>query len=152
MKILVALDSSNYADGILEEIANRSWNAGTEIRLVTTTETTGHWDADDQYLNQCQFILNERAKRLTKKMRADLKIIGEVIEGSASSMINKTAKEWGADLIVIGSHGDTGIRKTGIGSVAAAVVNEAPCSVEVVKLHKSRRHTSKLEVSIQAKN
>lgn len=147
MKILVAIDSSHFADGILGEIAKRTWDIGTEIRLLTSTETTGHWDADDQYLNQCRVILTERTKRLSTKLRKGVKVVGEVIEGGASSTINRLAKEWGADLIIIGSHGDTGIRKAGIGSVAAAVVNDAPCSVEVVKLRKNHPNKGRLTVS-----
>lgn len=149
MRILVAIDSSHFADGILNEIAKRDWNVGTEIRLITSTETTGHADADDQYLNQCQIILDGRTKRLSTRLHRGVKIIGELIEGNASSVINKTAKDWRADLIVIGSHGDTGIRKSGIGSVAAAVVNGAPCSVEVVKLPRHHRHKRTTPTSAQ---
>lgn len=152
MKILVAVDSSGFADNILNEIAGRNWDPGTEIRLVTSIETTGHWDADDQYLHQCRVILNERAKTLLKKLRKGVKVIGEAVEGSASSTINRTAEEWGADLIIIGSHGDTGVRKAGLGSVAAAVVNEAPCSVEVVKLHKNQQSKGRPTVSAQVRN
>jgi nucleotide-binding universal stress UspA family protein len=38
-----------------------------------------------------------------------------------------------ADLVVVGSHGRTGLQKLLIGSVAAHVVTHAPCSVVVVK-------------------
>ena len=138
MKILVAIDSSPHADGILDQVASRAWTKDTEFRIITATETTGHWDADDQYSNLCRVILNERTRRLAERMGNDLKISGEVIEGSASTVIIKAAKDWHADLIIIGSHGDTGVRKAGIGSVAAAVVNESPCSVEVVKIHRAR--------------
>lgn len=43
------------------------------------------------------------------------------------------AERWPADLIVIGTHGYTGIKRWLLGSVAQAVVNRAPCSVEVVR-------------------
>lgn len=144
MKILVAVDSSPYADGVLDEVAKRAWTKGTEIRIITAVETTGHWDTDDQYSNQCQIILNVRCKRLAEKLPKHLKITGEVVEGSAAQAIVKAARESETDLIMLGSHGDTGIRKLGIGSVAAAVVNEAPCSVEVVKLQRMSRPKSKL--------
>ena len=38
-----------------------------------------------------------------------------------------------ADLIVLGSHGYTGIKRFLLGSVALSVVSHAPCSVEVVR-------------------
>lgn len=42
------------------------------------------------------------------------------------------AKEWGADLIVVGSHGYTGLKRMLLGSVSQAMVDHAPCPVEVI--------------------
>jgi nucleotide-binding universal stress UspA family protein len=72
---------------------------------------------------------------LRKKLKRN-QITCVVLEGNASSMIIQEARDCGADLIVIGSHGETGVRKTQVGSVTAAVVNSAPCSVDVVKVGK----------------
>jgi len=49
------------------------------------------------------------------------------------------ADEWGADLIVVGSHGRTGVKRWLLGSVAGAIVSHAPCSVEVVRRRELRR-------------
>ena len=43
------------------------------------------------------------------------------------------AREFGADLIVVGSHGHNRFRRLVLGSVAGAVVAHAPCSVQVVR-------------------
>ena len=43
------------------------------------------------------------------------------------------AEEWSADLVVVGSHGYTGLKRLLLGSVAQSVVSHAPCSVEVVR-------------------
>jgi nucleotide-binding universal stress UspA family protein len=48
-------------------------------------------------------------------------------------MIVEEARDWGADLIVLGSHGYGRVRRVVLGSVAAAVVAIAPCSVLVVR-------------------
>ncbi len=133
MKVLVCMDSSIYADEILNEIAHRPWPGDTEFRLVTAVESTGRWDYDQQNLSQAAQILNQRVNLLMTRLKGHM-LKGEVIEGSAHQKINEFAAEWNADLVLIGSHGDTGIRKSSIGSVAAAVVNDAPCSVEVIKL------------------
>jgi nucleotide-binding universal stress UspA family protein len=58
-----------------------------------------------------------------------------VREGDARSAILDEADSWGADLIVVGSHGRTGLKRLVLGSVAAAVVAHAHCSVEVVRRH-----------------
>jgi len=53
--------------------------------------------------------------------------------GRASAEIVKAAKEWPANLIVIGSHGRGGIQRAVRGSVAEAVMRAASCPVMVVK-------------------
>jgi len=57
----------------------------------------------------------------------------QVRRGDPKSVIIDEADEWGADLIVVGSHGHTGIKKWLLGSVAQSVVSHAPCSVYVVR-------------------
>ena len=52
---------------------------------------------------------------------------------SAASGIVQAAQAQGADLIVVGSHGRTGIARLMLGSVAAKVVAESPVPVLVVR-------------------
>jgi nucleotide-binding universal stress UspA family protein len=54
-------------------------------------------------------------------------------EGAAAPEIERVAKEKRADLVVIGTHGRTGLSRMFIGSVAEAVVRKAPCAVLVVR-------------------
>jgi nucleotide-binding universal stress UspA family protein len=56
-----------------------------------------------------------------------------VVVGKPAAEIVKTAKEWPADLVVIGSHGRQGIERVLLGSVAEAVGRSAHCSVLVVR-------------------
>jgi nucleotide-binding universal stress UspA family protein len=53
--------------------------------------------------------------------------------GKSGQEIVEEAKQWGADLILMGSHGRTGLKRVLLGSVAEYVVAHAPCSVEVVR-------------------
>ena len=53
--------------------------------------------------------------------------------GRASQEILDLAREVGADLIMLGSHGMTGIERLLLGSVSERVVREAGCTVEVVR-------------------
>jgi universal stress protein family protein len=57
----------------------------------------------------------------------------KVVEGVPKDMIVQEANDWGADLIVLGSHGYGRVRRMVLGSVAGAVVAKAPCSVQVVR-------------------
>lgn len=54
--------------------------------------------------------------------------------GDARDVINQTAKEIGADLIVIGTHGRTGLSRALLGSTAETVVRTAPCPVLTVRI------------------
>ena len=58
----------------------------------------------------------------------------------ARETIVDTATEEGADLIVIGTHGRTGLTRLVIGSVAERVVRIAPCPVLIVKPSAVREH------------
>jgi nucleotide-binding universal stress UspA family protein len=57
----------------------------------------------------------------------------KIIEGVRKDAIVEEAQSWGADLIVLGSHGYCCVRRVVLGSVAAAVVAKAPSSVQVVR-------------------
>jgi nucleotide-binding universal stress UspA family protein len=56
-----------------------------------------------------------------------------VLEGVAHEQIVRAAKSKKADLIVIGTHGRTGLAKLFLGSVASRVVAAAPCPVLTVR-------------------
>jgi len=53
--------------------------------------------------------------------------------GIPKVVIIDDAKKWGADLIVVGSHGRTGLDRFLLGSVSEAVARHAACSVEIVR-------------------
>jgi len=58
------------------------------------------------------------------------------LEGDPAAEIVRYATDAGIDLIVMGTHGRTGLERLLMGSVAEKVMREAPCSVLVVKLPK----------------
>ena len=55
--------------------------------------------------------------------------------GDARDLINQTAKELNADLIVMGTHGRRGVSRALLGSVTETVVRTAPCPVLTVRPH-----------------
>jgi nucleotide-binding universal stress UspA family protein len=78
---------------------------------------------------------NEAIGMATKPFsgRQGLAISSEILKGSAEATILEEAERWEADLIVIGSHGYTGLKRILLGSVSNAVVAPAPCSVEIAR-------------------
>jgi nucleotide-binding universal stress UspA family protein len=65
------------------------------------------------------------------------------LKGSPAEAIVDCAKEVGADFIVMGTHGRTGLARVLMGSVAEAVVRQAPCPVVTVKEHADEPAESK---------
>jgi nucleotide-binding universal stress UspA family protein len=63
---------------------------------------------------------------------AGLQAESEVEDGSPAHRLVETSVNWDADLIVVGTHGQTGLKRLLFGSVARAVLYHAPCSVLIV--------------------
>ncbi len=59
--------------------------------------------------------------------------------GRPADVIDAVAREWPADVIVMGSHGRGGLGRLLLGSVAAEVVSHAPCPVLIVRLPDRKR-------------
>lgn len=86
----------------------------------------------DSMVRENQQALDELAAR--KSQQAS---IGQVLlrTGDARDVINQTAKELHADLIVMGTHGRRGVSRALLGSVTETVVRTAPCPVLTVRPH-----------------
>lgn len=80
---------------------------------------------------------NEIALEKIADSKRHLATLGQVLlrTGDARELINQTAKELGADLIVMGTHGRRGMRRALLGSVTENVVRTAPCPVLTVRPH-----------------
>jgi len=80
---------------------------------------------------------------LVARRRGDVRI-GQILlkTGDARDMIDETAKEVGADLIVMGTHGRRGVSRALLGSVAETVVRTAPCPVLTIR-SRGHRHSGR---------
>jgi hypothetical protein len=99
---------------------------------VVVVETCSLPGSTESFLHQCRIMLESRVTALSRRLLGH-KIEGEVAEGAAKEQIVETSDQFGADLIVIGAHGESGLKRRRIGNVVAAVLNNANCCVEVVK-------------------
>jgi len=80
---------------------------------------------------------NQKALERLAETRRDSAQIGELLlrTGDARDMINHTAIEVGADMIVMGTHGRRGVSRALLGSVTEMVVRTAPCPVLTIRAH-----------------
>jgi len=148
MKILVAIDDSTFSDAAITSVTERNWPEGSIFKLLSVVEPFhpeyAGWhtnympvavEAQKELVEAAKTLVNEKVKKLTEAFGRQC-VLAEVREGYVTDTILEAAKEWPADLIVVGSHGRTGITRLLLGSVSEAVVSQAPCSVEIVKMPK----------------
>lgn len=143
MKIVLAVDGSQYSADAAEAVAARPWPPETSIRVLSavadvTPPAAELWYDAGGSLERARQEMMTQAEQLTAGIAEALQASGlktetAVRHGDARSVIVDEAKEWDADLIVVGSHGHTGLKRLLLGSVAQSVVSHAPCSVEVVR-------------------
>jgi nucleotide-binding universal stress UspA family protein len=77
---------------------------------------------------------HELVEQIASELRGGgFKVDAAVEVGDIRERIIDAAEEWGADLIVVGSHGRSGIPRFLLGSVAEFVARHAECSVEIVR-------------------
>lgn len=152
MRTLVAVDSSDSAENILALLAQRVWPADSQLKLVTAVALTGNWDTDQQNISQVDRIMQQRIKLLKTRLGNKVTVSGEVLEGEPVFAVNQEALNWRCDHLVIGAHGDTGARKPGLGGVAGSIVNQAPCSVEVLKFKRPSRKSHAHDATSSRRN
>ena len=94
-------------------------------------------DADDKALKIAEETV-ENAATVLRKIHPKLNIVTTVIDGDPKHVIVNEAETFGADLIVIGSHGQGILSRFLMGSVSHAVALHAKCSVQIVRIKNSR--------------
>lgn len=144
MKILLATDGSAYSDAAVAEISRRPWPSQSEIRIITVDlpwesslfrgESTTVFDELVQRQRAEAIRRLEEATATIRRDAPDLLVTPILREGHPKEVLLEEAERWGADLIVLGSHGYGAIRRFFLGSVSLAVATNAPCSVEIVRI------------------
>jgi nucleotide-binding universal stress UspA family protein len=146
MKILLAVDGSPCSDEAIEEVLRRPWPAGSQVKVVTAFElplaaTPEAWALPPGYFEEmdrsvrthAQAIVERAIGKLKSKLNGTLSVEGQFLPGPPRAVILDEAENWGADLILVGSHGYRAWERFLLGSVSQSVVSHAKCSVEVVR-------------------
>jgi nucleotide-binding universal stress UspA family protein len=145
MKILIATDGSPCSAEAVASVAARPWPAGTRVRVVSAVEppmvyTTEGWALPPTYYEDLERALSERAEAALGDARKALaagaggfEVETAILRGSPKHAILDETEDWGPDLVVVGSHGRTGLERLLLGSVSHAVATHAKCSVEIVR-------------------
>jgi nucleotide-binding universal stress UspA family protein len=137
-RILIAVDGSQIssdAGGVGLDLAAALDAKVALIHVIGPAISDGAW-----YAVSSPELMQPKAE-LTADIFASLRGSGPIPPGSPTfvpvgepaAAIVEAAREWSANLIVIGSHGRSGFDRVLLGSVAEGVSRHAPCPVMVVR-------------------
>ncbi len=138
--VVVGTDGSPTAQRAVTQAAELAAADGARLVIVTAFVPKGTASADvDAVPADIRFTLTDRvqAEELANRGREVAKELGvakvvvQAIAGDPGSVLLEAAKDFDADLIVVGSKGLTSHAHFILGSVAASVAHHAPCDVLV---------------------
>ena len=157
MKLLIAYDGSRCADAALDDLTHAGLPAKGEALVITVAEVwmpppppssyeivemavsaKGPLALERKYMATSPVVeqANELATKAATGFQANFpewKVKHEAVWGSPNWEVFAQAKEWNADLIVVGSHGRSALGRFFLGSVSQWLLNEARCSVRVAR-------------------
>jgi nucleotide-binding universal stress UspA family protein len=125
-RVLYATDFSSYSNQAYFHAVALAENHGASLTILyvcapDTPADRGYWQ------DQLEQI---------RPVNENILVHHVLLEGDPATEIVQYARDTHADLIVMGTHGRTGVERLLMGSVAERVMREAACSVLVVKLPK----------------
>ncbi|MEO8483061.1 MAG: universal stress protein [Acidobacteriota bacterium] len=147
LKILLAVDGSPFSDAAVRLIVQHYRSDNVEVQVLHAVDWLrelpdsfrfGEGPTYAQQILERREASFERGRALVARVAGELRAAGfnattATLDAEARRAIVDTARQWPADLIVIGSHGRTGIDRFLLGSVAESVMRHTPCSVEIVR-------------------
>lgn len=142
--ILVALDESPMAYAAVEQALSLAQDLKSQVTIMSVIAIDPFVGVDfykvapaiTDYFIQAEKNAKERLEDVKQSfVRDGLSVNIKLIHGvSPSQGIIQVADEVNADLIIMGSHGRTGIQKVMLGSVAQNVLTQSPIPVLIVKV------------------
>ncbi|HZU77440.1 MAG TPA: universal stress protein [Dehalococcoidia bacterium] len=149
--ILVALDGSPLAEQVLPYVEALAQRFGSRVTLLraawaaeeaTHVDAMEHTDAPPSKLDDGSPLAEDDLGAATQYLRAlafrlgsqGLTIEHAAVQAHADDAIVEQARRRGADLIAMTTHGRSGLRRLFYGSIAEAVLRQAPCPVLLVRV------------------
>ena len=139
-RILVPIDGSPTSVRGLDEAIALAKLCGASLRLVHVLDRVA-FAGGETYTVDVFGLLREAGERIVQQMKARAAAAGieastflsEVLPGRVCDVVVEQAKEFGADLIVLGTHGRRGVSRLLVGSDAEQIVRVAPVPVLLVR-------------------
>lgn len=154
MKIVIAYDGSSCADSALEDLSRAGLPQRAEALIISVAElrlpppppssyeilsgyavgvsTSVEAKATTRVVEDARALALQATNRV-QVLFPDWEVRSDALLGSPAREIIEKAEGWGADLIVVGSHGRSALDRFILGSVSQRVVTDAHCSVRVAR-------------------
>lgn len=161
MKVVVGIEDKVFGDAIIEFIGSQKWGPDTEFRIVHVIDTLASCEMIGELACPEAVTLMEREKEAVQEllMEMDLRLLKlipgakteqRIVYGSPKEGLLNEITSWPADLLIVGSHGRTGITRFLMGSVSMALLSHSPCSVLIVKLTAEKRKAAEAQLAAAA--
>jgi nucleotide-binding universal stress UspA family protein len=146
MRILIGTDGSSFSKAAIDECCKLFKPEDAQILIVSAYEDAAPIAAEPfaisaEYYQKLEDAVHEQAEDFVDEAEKQLKglcsgkelnVTKMVVCGAPDQQLIEIAKDWNADLIIVGSHG-RGFWGRLLGSVSTGVIHHAPCSVLVVR-------------------
>ena len=150
MKIILAIDGSDFSKMATNELAKMPLPTDTEVRIISVFESPvlaapgvvsmggGLGNYYEEALSQAKKSTEEivdLAVQMLREKNPRLSVTTAVVNGWPKNKILEESEAFNADLIVVGSQGHRAVSKFLLGSVSQSVAIHARCSVMIVRKH-----------------
>lgn len=142
MKLLIAADSAMSTEVLVDAVGTRPWPDGTTAHVLSVVADMDVppevWREEGYGKSAVRREMDTRGKQITGLAVERLKQVGipaevMVTRGDARHLIPFFARKWSSDLIFVRAHVRKDLFHWMLGSVARAVVSDAPCTVQIVR-------------------
>jgi nucleotide-binding universal stress UspA family protein len=140
MKVLIAVDDSGIAENLPRAVETLIRRENAEVLVLHVLQPVQPVPPPEMAQDYAPELDGEMpaASELVERIAGNLGRAGyaaqaKVLVGDVTGAILGKAGEWGADLIIVGSHGQRGTLDFLLGNVAESVARRAECSVLVVR-------------------
>ena len=135
-KILLAVDDSPMAEKVAEKALELARQLNAELAVASVADSkflmTEGGITPAEVIESIKNDLKKVHDLLINKIFKDFKVWTFVEEGHPHEAILKIGKEWNADMLIVGTHGRTGLAHLLLGSVAEQVIRHSDKPVLVI--------------------
>jgi universal stress protein A len=134
-KILFPTDFSHTGDAALAYATALARAFGATLLIVHVEEPPVAYGGGEMYYGIAEPDYDELQRMLERiePIEPGVPCQRRLVTGEPARTIVELARQEGVDLIVMGTHGRTGLRRLVMGSIAEAIVRTAPCAVLTLK-------------------